>query len=59
MMYIGKSQIDERGRLTLPKSFREANNIDKDSIAYFIPMINTSVGCKIEFCNGEKKNDSR
>jgi len=47
-MFIGKSQIDERGRMTLPKSFRDANGICSDTIAYFLPMQN-STQIKIEF----------
>ena len=29
MMWIAKCKIDNRGRLTLPKSFMEANKLDK------------------------------
>ena len=37
-MFIGKSKMDGRGRFTLPRSFRDANNISSDTTIYFIPL---------------------
>ena len=37
-MFIGKSKIDSRGRFTLPRSFRDANNISSNTTIYFIPL---------------------
>ena len=49
MMYIGKAKIDARGRLTVPKTFIEANNVKTDTDVYFLPMATSDNSVKIIF----------
>ena len=49
-MFIGKSKMDERGRFTLPKSFRDANNISSTTEIYFLPLANSHCAVKAQFC---------
>ena len=35
MMYISEARIDDKGRITLPKKFLEANDIQSDSRVRF------------------------
>jgi bifunctional DNA-binding transcriptional regulator/antitoxin component of YhaV-PrlF toxin-antitoxin module len=54
MMYVAKCKLDDRGRLTLPKSFMEANDIDKCTAVYISTMYNTDSSVKMVFVNGEE-----
>jgi len=49
MMFMGKAKIDNRGRITLPKSFIEANQIHLEEDVYFETIINQSDTIKIKF----------
>tara|TARA_Y100000310_G_scaffold250585_1_gene256840 strand:- start:522 stop:749 length:228 start_codon:yes stop_codon:yes gene_type:complete len=49
MMHIGESKIDERGRITLPKSFRDANNIEENSTVYIQTIATMDNGVRIVF----------
>ena len=49
MMWIAKCKIDNRGRLTLPKSFMEANKLDKYTDVYIQTMYNTENCVKLVF----------
>ncbi len=48
MLKICDCRIDERGRITLPKSFLKANGIKEGSFASLSSMYNSS-GCRLEF----------
>ena len=48
-MYIAKCKLDDRGRLTLPKSFMEANDIDNCTAVYISTMYNTENSVKMVF----------
>jgi|TARA_R100001530_G_scaffold34840_1_gene27243 bifunctional DNA-binding transcriptional regulator/antitoxin component of YhaV-PrlF toxin-antitoxin module len=54
MMFIGKSKMDGRGRFTLPRSFRNANNISSDTTIYFIPL-KSSNEVKLAFIKSESE----
>ena len=54
MMYVAKCRLDDRGRLTLPKSFMEANDIDKCTAVYISTMYNTENSVKMVFVNGKE-----
>ena len=49
MMWIAKCKIDNRGRLTLPKSFMEANKLDKYPDVFIQTMYNTENCVKLVF----------
>ena len=49
MMYIGKAKIDHRGRLTVPRSFIEANQIKTNTNVYFQPMATSDNSVKLIF----------
>ena len=52
--------MDGRGRFTLPRSFRDANNISNDTTIYFIPL-KSSNEVKLAFIklkSEEKDEDS-
>ena len=49
MMWIAKCKIDSRGRLTLPKSFMEANNLNKYTDIYIQTMYNSDNCVKLVF----------
>ena len=49
MMKIARSRIDKRGRITLPRSFLKANNLDKSTHVYFLPMQGSSSSIKLVF----------
>ena len=57
MMHVGESKIDERGRITLPKSFRDANNIEENSTVYIQTIATMDNGVRIVF-NPIKKTRS-
>ena len=57
MMYVAKCKLDDRGRLTLPKSFMEANDIDNCTAVYISTMYNTENSVKMVFVNGEEENE--
>ena len=48
-MYIAKCKIDDRGRITLPKSFMEANQLDEYTEIYIQTMYNTDNCVKLVF----------
>ena len=58
MMYVAKCKLDDRGRLTLPKSFMEANDIDKCTDVYISTMYNTENSVKMVFVN-DCENDKQ
>jgi len=49
MMWIAKCKIDNRGRLTLPKSFMEANKLNMYTDVYIQTMYNTENCVKLVF----------
>ena len=49
MMYLARCTIDKRGRLTLPKSFIKANNLDSYTRVYIQTMYNTENCVKLVF----------
>ena len=55
MMYIAKCKIDERGRLTLPKAFISANDLDKYTEVYIQTMYNTDNSVKLIFSKKESE----
>jgi bifunctional DNA-binding transcriptional regulator/antitoxin component of YhaV-PrlF toxin-antitoxin module len=59
MMWTGRCKIDQNGRITLPKSFRDANNITEDTDVYIQTVYNTDNIVKLVFKNGEDAPDER
>lgn len=60
MMYLAKCKIDDRGRLTLPKSFIKANNLDSYTRVYVQTMYNTENCVKLVFRgkeDGQQQNN--
>ena len=60
MMWIAKCKIDDRGRITLPKSFMEANQLDKYTEIFIQTMYNTENCVKLVFVDiteGEDNED--
>ena len=55
MMWIAKCKIDNRGRLTLPKSFMEANKLNMYTDVYIQTMYNTENCVKLVFKNNIKE----
>jgi len=55
MMWIAKCKIDNRGRLTLPKSFMEANKLNMYTDVYIQTMYNTENCVKLVFKNNLKE----
>tara|TARA_R110002167_G_scaffold36003_2_gene114603 strand:+ start:1577 stop:1828 length:252 start_codon:yes stop_codon:yes gene_type:complete len=49
MMLIAECLIDERGRLTLPKSFLKANGINKNTKVSMMAMYNSHDTVKLIF----------
>ena len=60
MMFIGKAKMDARGRLTVPKSFIEANKVKTDTDVYFVAMTTSdnSVRLIFETEGGETSDDN-
>lgn len=60
MMFIGKAKMDTRGRLTVPKSFIEANKVKTDTDVYFVAMTTSdnSVRLIFETEGGETSDDN-
>jgi len=54
MMWIAECNIDERGRLTLPKSFLKANGLTKHTKVFVQTMYNTSDTVKLVFENSNE-----
>jgi len=54
MMWIAECSIDERGRLTLPKSFLKANGLTKHTKVFVQTMYNTSDTVKLVFENSKE-----
>ena len=48
-MYIGKSKLDKRGRLTVPKSFIDANQVRTNTTVYFLPMTTSDNSVRLIF----------
>ena len=48
-MWIGICKMDDKGRLTLPKSFRDANKIDSNTKIYLHTMQNSENTVKLVF----------
>ena len=46
--------MDGRGRFTLPRSFRDANNISNNTTIYFIPL-KSSNEVKLAFVKSESE----
>ena len=58
MMFMGKAKIDNRGRVTLPKSFIEANQIHLNEDVYFVTINGQSDTLKLKFYKiGPKTED--
>ena len=57
MMWIAECNIDERGRITLPKSFLKANNLTKYTKVYIQSAYNTTNAVKMVFEN-DKEGDN-
>lgn len=53
-MWIGKCKIDDRGRITLPKSFMSANQLDHYTDVYIQTMYNNENCVKLVFVDTEK-----
>ena len=54
MMKIAVSKIDKRGRITMPRSFMIANNLNHCTHVHFLPMQGSSCSIKLVFeWNGE------
>jgi len=51
MMWIAECSIDERGRITLPKSFLKANDLTKYTKVYLQTAYNTDNTVKMVFEN--------
>jgi len=49
MMKIAISKIDKRGRITLPRSFLIANNLEYSTHVHFLPMQGSSSSIKLVF----------
>ena len=48
-MKIAVSKIDKRGRITLPRSFLIANNLEYSTHVHFLPMQGSSSSIKLVF----------
>ena len=59
MMWIAECNIDERGRITLPKSFLKANNLTKYTKVYIQSAYNTTNAVKMVFENEESKDATK
>ena len=59
MMWISKCNVDDRGRLTLPKTFMIANNLDKYTDVYIQTMYNTENCVKLVFVKKEQGNGTK
>ena len=49
MMKIAVSKIDKRGRITLPRSFMIANDLNYCTHVHFLPMQGSSSSIKLVF----------
>ena len=49
MIAICKIKIDNKGRLTFPRSFLKANNIKKNSFVSVIPVSGRADAVRLEF----------
>ena len=49
MMKIAVSKIDKRGRITLPRSFIMANDLEHSTHVHFLPMQGSSSSIKLVF----------
>ena len=58
MMWIAECNIDERGRITLPKSFLKANNLTKYTKVYIQSAYNTTNAVKMVFENDKESNNA-
>ena len=54
-MLIAECNIDNRGRLTLPRSFLKANKLSTSTTVYIQTMYNSSDSIKLIFSNEEEK----
>ena len=59
MMWISKCKLDRRGRLTLPKFFMDANNLNQYTSVYIQAMYNTENTVKLVFINEEDENNGQ
>ena len=59
MMYLARCKIDDRGRLTLPKSFIKANNLDSYTRVYIQTMYNTENCVKLVFRGKPGEEDEK
>ena len=48
MLKIAKLKVDDVGRITLPKTFLDANNIKRGSLVSISPIYNSN-GLRLEF----------
>tara|TARA_Y100000310_G_scaffold93206_1_gene90751 strand:- start:2207 stop:2389 length:183 start_codon:yes stop_codon:yes gene_type:complete len=58
-MLIAECNLDDRGRLTLPKSFLKANNITTHTKVYIKTMYNTGDAIKLVFINEKEKSNEK
>ena len=58
-MLIAECNIDNRGRLTLPKSFLKANKLDTSTKVYIQTMYNSSDAIKLIFFNEDNKHEEK
>ena len=56
MMYIGKAKLDNRGRITLPKSFIDANGVKPESDVYFTSIQASDNSIKLMFAGYRSYN---
>ena len=59
MIAICKLKIDNRGRLTFPRSFLKANDIKKNSFVSVIPVSGRTDAVRLEFEWEETDEDNR
>ena len=59
MIAICKLKIDNRGRLTFPRSFLKANNIKKNSFVSVIPVSGRADAVRLEFDWEETDENNR
>ena len=58
-MWISKCKLDDRGRLTLPKFFLNANDLNKYTSVYIQTMYNTENTVKLVFVNDKESKDGQ
>ena len=56
-MNIAVTKIDNKGRITLPKFFLDANDIEKGTNVVIQPMYNNPFCCKLLFVGKEVEDE--